>query len=341
MANHNMGQTLLPHDTPAVASDYRRNPPQAQREEAHRKEEEGATAPSPPTPHSLNQPPHLPPQRAHIPKFTRTSVFGIREIPHTSQLKEGLDTVDLKVTNTQMIINGLPPSKRRSGEWKEDLAEAFNQKAGELEFRQEINLTRVNTVASYQPEVWLTVRHRQGLLGKDPLKSMTLQQEIAAMGLPRVSLARDSTDLVIPNLNLTERTKPQQAADNICRTIGLEPTARPAKWLTSHRDREGYQKKATSLRFSVSTESLRRLNQAIPIPVPDTKAKLFLYRRTDDEAYYVGEAGYTVREPRPSESPEAVKMWTICTYCNRGGHEEEICYIKKNDQRRGTARTNV
>lgn len=68
-----------------------------------------------------------------------------------------------------MIINCLPSSPRRSDQWKEDLAEAFEQKAGELEFNHDIRINRVTTIASYPTEVILTVEHREGLLDEDLL----------------------------------------------------------------------------------------------------------------------------------------------------------------------------
>jgi len=47
-------------------------------------------------------------------------------------------------------------------------------------------------------------------------------------------------------------------------------------------------------------------------------------------------------EARPSVSPERVKRWTCCTWCNRVCHEEEVGYPKRNDKaRRETARANV
>jgi len=68
---------------------------------------------------------------------------------------------------------------------------------------------------------------------------------------------------------------------------------------------------------------------------------VFMYNRVDDKAYYVDEAGYTVKEPRPSVSPGPIKVWTVCMDCNKGGDEQAVCYTKKNEQRRETARSNV
>lgn len=204
----------------------------------------------------------------------------------------------------------------------------------------------MNTIASYPTEVQLTVEHREGLLGEDLLAAM--QREIipgnTASPAPRMSLDRDTTELVIPNLEMTTRTKAQDAATRICRELNLTPSARPAKWLTKHHNREGYQNKPTTPRFAVHTESLRRLNSTLPLNLPGTNAKIFIYRRNDDKAYYMDEAGYTVTAPRPSTSPEPIKQWTFCTYCNRANHEEKECFSKTRDMersRRETTRTNV
>lgn len=245
-----------------------------------------------------------------------------------------------------MIINGLPPATKRSEQWKEDLTEAFNQKASQLEFNQDIQVRKVTTVASYPTEVLLTVDHREGLLAEDLVHSMKkLQKEIipgnTTSNLPQVSLSRDHMELVVPNLSLSSKARAQDAAGNICKQLGLIAGARPAKWLTQFCNRDGYQNKPTSLRSPVLMESLRRLDQAFPIPIPESKAKIFVYPRVDDKAYYMDGAGYTVTEARPSASPAPIKRWTMCTYCGRGNHEEAECYTKINDARRETARRNI
>ena len=56
-----------------------------------------------------------------------------------------------------------------------------------------------------------------------------------------------------------------------------------------------------------SKESLKALDRAFPIQIPRSKAKIFIHRRSDDNAYYVDEAGWTVGEPRPSASTEPGK----------------------------------
>lgn len=118
----------------------------------------------------------------------------------------------------------------------------FNQKALDLEFDQGIKVGKVTTVASYPTEVLLMVDHREDLLGEDLLASLKkVQEEIipgnSARYLPRISLARDTRELEIPNLELIGRVRAQEAADNICREMNLKPSARPAKWLTKLHNR--------------------------------------------------------------------------------------------------------
>jgi len=138
-----------------------------------------------------------------------------------------------------------------------------------------------------------------------------LQEEIipgnTASNSPRVSLAGVSTELIIANLSLNRRVNAQEAAANICGQLDLKTTVRLAKWLTQHRNRKGYQNKPTSLRMAVQTESLSELDSSFPISISDSKAKLLIYRRSDDKAYYVDETGYTIANSRPSLSPEPVK----------------------------------
>jgi len=129
----------------------------------------------------------------------------------------------------------------------------------------------------------------------------------------------------------------QEAAENICKSLGLKMPARPVKWLTKHRNREGYQNKPTSAR---SRQSLRVPNAPLPITIPDSKAKASMYRRMDCKAFYVYEVGYKVTEALPSASPGPVKRWTCCAYCNKIGHKEEVCFTKRNERiRREAART--
>ena len=249
--------------------------------------------------------------------------------------------------------HGLPPCPR-SSQRKEELADAFNQRTEDLELNHDIDVREVTTVASYPTEVLLTVGHRVGLGGGELVAAMTKLQRMIIPGntanrLPQVSLSRDTMELVIPNVDFEGRARAQEVVDNVCRKLGLKTTAGPAKWLTKHHNREGYQNRNTSTRISVQTESLKALNQAIPIQVPQSAAKILIYRRQDDKAYYVDEAGFTVTNARPSASPEPIKQWTFCTYPNKANHEETECYTKKygqkrqtrDTQRRETARSNV
>lgn len=161
------------------------------------------------------------------------------------------------------------------------------------------------------------------MLGEDLINTITnLQKEIGpgntANVEPRASLSRDITELVVPKLSLKTGVKAQEIAAEICRKLGLLPSSRPTKRLTQLRNIEGYENTPTTLRFSVHTESLRRLDAEFLIPIPETMARIFVYRRVDDKAYYMDEPGCTGSGPRASVSPEPVRRWTYCTYCKKG-----------------------
>lgn len=86
----------------------------------------------------ITAPKETAPRAPKVPKGPSISVFGLKDIIHTNQLEEGTDEVETNVSRTQGVINGCPPSPRRIDHWKEDLADAFNQKAAESEFGKEI-----------------------------------------------------------------------------------------------------------------------------------------------------------------------------------------------------------
>jgi len=161
---------------------------------------------------------------------------------------------------------------------------AFNGKVEELGFGPGIKVIRAQNIASYTSEINVTVSHRPGILGEDLVSAIGQNQgeQSSPTGTrhPRVSLERDIIDIVEPQ----GRLRASEVPETLCEKLGIRMTARSGKWLTSHRNREGYQNKPTSLRISVQTESLRVLDAPLPIPVPDTGAMIFIYRRVDDKA---------------------------------------------------------
>jgi len=191
IATHNVGLTTPPHDKPAKSTEYAQDLPQAQSERLYSQQRGSQTKPKLP----VTRLP-LPSSQPHTtPKGPRASAFGLKDIIQSLQLRKEIDTIEQKVSRTQVIINGLPPSTRTE-QWKEELTEAFNQKAEELEFNHGIEVDRVNTIASYPTEVVLMVNHREGLLGEDLILDMrTLQEEInlgnTASIYPRVSHQRN------------------------------------------------------------------------------------------------------------------------------------------------------
>ncbi|RPB23573.1 hypothetical protein L211DRAFT_849559 [Terfezia boudieri ATCC MYA-4762] len=141
------------------------------------------------------------------------------------------------------------------------------------------------------------------------------------------SILQETTELVVPGLQGTKREKAWDRADKICKDLKLRRAARPPKWLVKGK-RDGYEGKKCSLRFTVTTASLRAIKS--PLPIEYNKSKIYLYQREGDKAFYVDKLKYRVVEPRPSHSPELVQTWGACTYCHRINHTEDTCWIKKN-----------
>jgi len=139
------------------------------------------------------------------------------------------------VSQPRVLINCCPPH-RKTEPWKDEVAEAFNQKAEEAEFGRDIKITRVDAIGSYPREVKLTVTHRTGLLGEDLIAKITkVRRVVHAEGAhsssknPRVRLERDSIEMVIPNVVPQRRVIAQEVAESICRKLGSKTTPRPAK----------------------------------------------------------------------------------------------------------------
>jgi len=84
---------------------------------------------------------------------------------------------------------------------KEDLAEAFHQKAQEAEFAHNLKVLGIDNIASYPSGSSLKATHRAGVPGEDLVTLITkLTRTVLADGdhspsrNPRVSQARESTE---------------------------------------------------------------------------------------------------------------------------------------------------
>ncbi|RPB20962.1 hypothetical protein L211DRAFT_851849 [Terfezia boudieri ATCC MYA-4762] len=142
-----------------------------------------------------------------------------------------------------------------------------------------------------------------------------------------ISILQGTTELVAPGLQSTRGEKAWDRADAICKGLKLVRAARPPKWLVKGKG-DGYEGKKCSLRFSVTTASLRAIKS--PLPIVHDKSKIYLYQRVDDKAFYIDKMNYMVSEPCPSHSPEPIQTWGACTYCHKINYTEDQCWSKRN-----------
>ncbi|RPB18163.1 hypothetical protein L211DRAFT_854391 [Terfezia boudieri ATCC MYA-4762] len=136
------------------------------------------------------------------------------------------------------------------------------------------------------------------------------------------------TELVVPGLQGTWGEKVWDRADAICKSLKLVRSTGPPKWLVKGK-RDGYKGKKCSLRFSVTTPSLRAIKAPLPI-VHNSKIKIYLHQWVDDKAFYVDEINYIVSDPRPLHSPEPIQTWGACMYCHKINYTEDKCWSKRN-----------
>ncbi|RPB18199.1 hypothetical protein L211DRAFT_854351 [Terfezia boudieri ATCC MYA-4762] len=143
------------------------------------------------------------------------------------------------------------------------------------------------------------------------------------------SILQETTELVAPGLQGTRGEKAWDRADKICKDLKLTRTACLPKWLVKGKG-DGYEGTKCSLRFTVTTASLRAIKS--PLPIVHNKGRIYLYQWEGDKAFYMDELKYMVIEPRSSHSPEPVQTWGAYTYCHRLNHTEDTCWSKKNAQ---------
>ncbi|RPB24371.1 hypothetical protein L211DRAFT_849093 [Terfezia boudieri ATCC MYA-4762] len=215
-------------------------------------------------------------------------------------------------TSVQVLITGCPTIPARGDEWKRSFLAGFNARRERLAPETPICATQVSFAVSYPTERVITIHHPPN----------TKYEEIIR------AVARETTELMVPGLQGTRGEKAWDRADAICKSLKLVRSVRPSKWLVKGKG-DGYEGKKCSLRFSVTTASLRAIKSPLPI-VHNDKSRIYLYQRVDDKAFYVDEMNYRVSEPQPSHSPEPIQTWGACTYCHKINHTEDKCWSKRN-----------
>jgi len=122
--------------------------------------------------------------------------------------------VDSQLSQTRVLINRCPQLPPKGQHWKAEVAKAFQDAARKLEFSHRIKVTRVDNIAPYPNEIIPTVSHRATLLGEDLVATIgKLRKTVFPKGNHSpskrqiVSLERDSTEIVIPNIEPHGRLK--------------------------------------------------------------------------------------------------------------------------------------
>ncbi|RPB21756.1 hypothetical protein L211DRAFT_869773 [Terfezia boudieri ATCC MYA-4762] len=226
-------------------------------------------------------------------------------------------------TSVQVLITGCPTIPARGDEWKRSFLAGFNARRERLAPETPICATQVSFAFSYPTERVITIRHPPNMKHEEIIRAVARHPNQAM-----ISILQETTELVAPGLQGTRGEKAWDRADGICKSLKLVRSARPPKWLVKGKG-DGYEGKKCSLRFSVTTASLRAIKAPLPI-VHNGKSKIYLYQRVDDKAFYVDEMNYMVSEPRPSHSPEPIQTWGACMYCHRVNHTEDKCWSKRN-----------
>ncbi|RPB22599.1 hypothetical protein L211DRAFT_850615 [Terfezia boudieri ATCC MYA-4762] len=239
----------------------------------------------------------------------------------------------VRPTSVQVLITGCPTIPARGDEWKRSFLAGFNARRERLAPETPICATQVSFAFSYPTERVVTIRHPPNMKQEEIVRAVArvrremynnyTQHPNQAM----ISILQETTELVAPGLQGTRGEKAWDRADAICKSLKLVRAARPPKWLVKGKG-DGYEGKKCSLRFSVTTASLRAIKA--PLPIVHAKTKIYLYQRVDDKAFYVDEMNYMVSEPRPSHSPDPIQRWVACTYCHTINHTEDKCWSKRN-----------
>ncbi|RPB19796.1 hypothetical protein L211DRAFT_852905 [Terfezia boudieri ATCC MYA-4762] len=238
-------------------------------------------------------------------------------------------------TSVQVLLTGCPTIPTRGDSWKRSFLAGFNAKRERLAPEMPICVTHVSFAFSYPSERVVTIHHPTDTKHEEIIRAVArVRREMYNNYIQHpneslVSILQETTELVAPGLQGTRGEKAWDRAESICRDLKLTKAARPPKWLVKGKG-DGYEGKKCSLRFSVTTASLRAIRS--PLPIVYNKNKIYLYQRRGDKAFYVDELKYMAVEPCPSHSPKPVRTWGACTYCHRLNHTEDTCWSKKNAQ---------
>ncbi|RPB20329.1 hypothetical protein L211DRAFT_852439 [Terfezia boudieri ATCC MYA-4762] len=249
------------------------------------------------------------------------------------------NTADIESTSrpmsVQVLMTGWSTIPARGDSWKRSFLAGFNAKRERLAPETPICATQVSFAFSYPSERVVTIYHPANIKYEEIIRAVArVRREmynnyIQHLNESLVSILQETTELVAPGLQGTRGEKAWDRAESICRDLKLTKAARPPKWLVKGKG-DGYEGKKCSLRFSVTTASLRAIKS--PLPIVYNKNKIYLYQRLGDKAFYVDKLKYMAFEPRPSHSPEPVQTWGACTYCHKLNHTEDTYWSKKNAQ---------
>ncbi|RPB18297.1 hypothetical protein L211DRAFT_876442 [Terfezia boudieri ATCC MYA-4762] len=235
----------------------------------------------------------------------------------------------------QVLMTGCPTIPASGDSWKRSFLAGFNAKRERLALEMPICATHVSFAFSYPSERVVMIHHPANTKYEEIIRAVARMRRemynnyIQHPNESLVFILQEITELVATGLQGTRGEKAWDRAESICRDLKLTRAAWPPKWLVKGKG-DGYEGKKCSLRFSVTTASLRAIKS--PLPIPYNKDRIYLYQRVDDKAFYVDELKYIVVEPRPSHSPEPVWTWGACTYCHRVNYMVDTYWSRKNAQ---------
>ncbi|RPB23529.1 hypothetical protein L211DRAFT_849791 [Terfezia boudieri ATCC MYA-4762] len=211
----------------------------------------------------------------------------------------------------QVLMIGCPTILARGDSWKRSFLGRFNAKREHLAPEKPICTTHISFTFSYPSERVVTIYHPANVGYENIIRAVArVRREIynnyvQYSNESLVSILQKTIELIAPELQGTRGEKAWDRAASICRDLNLTKAAWLPKWLVKGKG-DGYEGKKYSLRFSVTTTSLRAIKS--PLPIPYNKGKIYLYQRSDDKGFYINELKYMVTEPHPLHSPEPIQM---------------------------------
>lgn len=209
---------------------------------------------------------------------------------------------ECRPTSVQVLITGYPTVPGRGDAWKKSFLASFNAKRERLAPDTPICATQVSFARSYPSERVITIHHPPNTEYGEIISAVArVRREIYNTYIQHpndgtTSILQETTELVALGLQGMRGEKAWDRADEMCKSLNLIRTARPAKWLVKGKG-DGYEGTKCSLRFTVTTASLRAIKS--PLPIVHNKGRIYLYQREGDRAFYVDELKYMVTEPLP------------------------------------------